>query len=247
MKKTLFSLLLALSVLGCANGDKLTFEPVHLTNTDCADCPKIEIDIPKAVDETVLSDQINTALREEVISLLSFEETQEISSITDAMTSFTESFKALKSKFPDEAVDWEASVESTVSYEDAQMLTLEFKAYSFTGGAHGYGFTSFLNFDKLKGTELENRVLFEDWEGFLDYAEAKFRQQEEIPQEKNINATGFMFEGDAFHLPESIGYTPKGLILRYHPYEIASYADGPITLLLPYAEVNMYLKRKVKL
>ncbi|WP_190810144.1 DUF3298 and DUF4163 domain-containing protein [Flagellimonas sp. S3867] len=247
MRKVIYLLLLFLPILGCENGDKLTFEPIHLTNEVCEGCPKIEIAIPKALDETIISNKINTALEEEIILLLSFDEEQEITSINDAIISFTKSFKELKSKFPDETVGWEASVESDISYEDNDMLTLEFNAYTFTGGAHGYGSTSFLNFDKRKAVELENWELFDDLEGFLKFAEIKFRIQEDIPQDVNINATGFMFERDAFHLSENIGYTAKGIALIYNQYEVASYADGPINLTLPYAEVNKYLKRKIKL
>ena len=56
-----------------------------------------------------------------------------------------------------------------------------------------------------------------------------------------------MFEGDSFHLSENLGYTQEGLQLIYNQYEVASYADGPIVLTLPYNEINLYLKRKVKI
>ena len=42
-----------------------------------------------------------------------------------------------------------------------------------------------------------------------------------------------MFEEDRFSLPENLGFTPGGLELLYNPYEVASYADGPISLVLP--------------
>ncbi len=247
MKKVFCLLPIFVLLLGCENADKLTFEPLHVSNKACGECPKIEINILHALDETIVSNQINSSLEEEVISLLSFDEEQEINTMENAIDSFTNSFKELKSRFPDETVGWEANVESEISYEDRDMLTLEFKAYSFTGGAHGYSSTSYLNFDKRKGSELDTWELFDDLEGFLRFTETKFRIQEDIPQDDNINATGFMFEGDIFHLPENIGYSEKGIVLIYNQYEIASYADGPIVLTLPYAEVNKYLKRKVKL
>ena len=144
-------------------------------------------------------------------------------------------------------IPWEATIDGEVVYEDENIITLMLNSYSFTGGAHGYASTSFLNFDKRQGTELENWELFDDLEGFEDFAETKFRIQEKIPQNKNINSTGFMFEGDSFHLSENLGYTQEGLQLIYNQYEVASYADGPIVLTLPYNEINLYLKRKVKI
>ena len=131
-------------------------------------------------------------------------------------------------------------------YEDENLVTLKLNSYSFTGGAHGYGSTTYLNFDKKSGKELENAQLFDDFEGFIEFAETQFRKQEEIPQDQNINTTGFMFEGDNFHLSNNMGYTSEGLQLIYNQYEVASYADGPISLVLPYSEINPFLKHKVK-
>ena len=246
MKKPIVALLFILSLLGCENDAKLTFGTFEQSNSSCTDCPKVEISIPEALDEISISNVINRSLQEEVIALLSFDEEMEVDSIGDAVASFSSSYKELKEKFQDE-VPWEAKITGDVVYEDLNVLTLVINAYVFTGGAHGYSSTSFLNFDKIKGVELENWELFEDKEGFTHFAETKFRIQEKIPQDDNINVTGFMFDGDAFHLAENIGYTPDGLQLIYNQYEVASYADGPIILTIPFAEINKYLKRGIQL
>ncbi len=246
MKKILLPMLFLWLAIGCQSETKLTFEPLELQGEECGECPNIEINVPNALDESPVAMAINRALKEEVISILSFSEGQDIDNVDKAIASFSNSYKELKSKFPDE-VGWEAEINGEVVYEDANIVTVMVNSYSFTGGAHGYASTSFLNFDKRRGAELENRELFDDMEGFEKLAEAKFRIQEEIPEGKNINATGFMFEGDTFHLSQNIGYTKEGIQLIYNQYEVASYADGPIVLTLPYEEVNVYLKRKVKL
>ncbi|WP_435623813.1 DUF3298 and DUF4163 domain-containing protein [Flagellimonas sp.] len=246
MKKPIGILLFILSLLGCENDTKLTFGTFELSNRLCEACPKIEIKLPEALDDATISETVNTTLREEVIALLTFEEETEVGSVEAAVESFTTGFTDLKKKFQDE-VPWEAKINGDVVYEDDTMLTLVVNAYIFTGGAHGYNSTSFLNFDKIKATELENWELFEDEEGFTHYAESKFRIQEKIPQDENINITGFMFDGDAFHLAENVGYTPDGIQLVYNQYEVASYADGPIVLTIPFSEANKYLKRGIQL
>lgn len=245
MKKYLGALLFLCVLVGCETEHKLTFEPLELQGESCQNCPEITINIPHALDDTGVATAINRSLREEVIALLSFSENEDVGDIDQAMASFTDSYKELKTKFPDE-IGWEAIINGEIIYEDAHLVTIVVNSYTFTGGAHGYGSTSYLNFDKRKGTELENWELFDDPEGFEKFAETKFRIQEDIPQDSNINATGFMFEGDTFHLPYNVGYTLDGVQLIYNQYEVASYADGPIILTLPYSEVNQYLKRKVK-
>lgn len=246
MKKPLVLLLLILFAIGCKNEAKLTFKPLEIQGDGCDQCPEVAIELPKALDNTATARAINIALTEEVIELLSFDEESDITTIPEAVQSFTRSYQELIKKFPDETANWEATLNGEVIYEDAGMLSLVLNAYSFTGGAHGYGSTTFLNFDKQKGTELDNGDLFKDREGFEALAESKFRAQEKIPDHQNINSTGFMFERDAFHLAETIGYTPDGIQMVYNQYEIASYADGPIVLTLPYDEANPYLNQKVK-
>lgn len=245
MKKIIGVLFAFILVLSCESESKLTYDTLQLKGENCGSCPSIIINVPEMLDESSVAKSINRALHEEIISILSFSEDENIDNVDKAIASFTESYKELKAKFPEETL-WEAKIDGQVVYEDVNLITIKLDAYSFTGGAHGYASTSYLNFDKGQSAELENWELFSDEAGFTKFAETKFRIQEKIPQDKNINATGFMFEGDVFHLAHNIGYTPEGIQMIYNQYEVASYADGPIVLTLPYNEINLYLKRKVK-
>jgi hypothetical protein len=147
---------------------------------------------------------------------------------------------------PNLSADWEAEMEAQVNFTNRNLICIRLETYMYTGGAHGLGTVAFLNFDKITGEPLGNWEFFDDMEGFERLAEKKFRIQEHIPPNGNINTTGFMFEDDRFHLPENIGLTKKGLLLLYNPYEIASYADGSISLTIPWNEAQTYLIRKLK-
>lgn len=233
-------------LVSCKNQDKLTFEPFILHGDACVDCPEVSVSYPKALENTKLASTINTALEEETISILNFDEDITASTPEEAIRSFKNGYLELKRLYSDETIGWEAKIEGKVIYEDNALLTVELDSYIFTGGAHGYSSKQFLNFDKTKGKELENRQLFINQDEFERFAEIKFREQEKIPMDKSINHTGFMFEKDSFHLPENIGFTEKGIQLRYNPYEVASYADGPLELTLPYDEVKKFLARRGK-
>jgi hypothetical protein len=247
MKSPIRHLLLLLLLLGCQKEDKLTFDTVVFEETPCTDCPDVQIDLPHALDQSKLAKTINTALTEEVISLLLFDEGEaSVTTIPEAMDSFKEGYLDLKGLFAEEATQWEARINGEMLYEDANHLTIQLTSYIFTGGAHGYTAQRFLNFDKKKGTELENRQLFKDGDGFQEFAERKFREQEHIPLGQSINQTGLMFEEDSFYLPENIGFTKDGLQLLYNPYEVGSYADGPIVLTLPYQEVGPFLSAQLQ-
>ena len=66
----------------------------------------------------------------------------------------------------------------------------------------------------------------------------------EIPADSSINATGFWFEDDTFYLPETIGFQDSSIIILYNPYDIASYADGTIEIIIPLEDVESHLKVK---
>lgn len=237
----LFLPCLFLMVLGCGPETALTFAPMAIKESACAACAKVDITVPNALGETQMAKTVNTAIREEIISVLHFDDDLAVADMESAIASFTNGYEDLKERFMEEAMPWEATIAGSVSYEDAQILTIKLDSYLFTGGAHGYGEVRYLNFDKVTASELDNEALFTDMDGFTKLAEKTFRTQEEIPADAPINSTGFMFETEAFHLPESIGYTPMGIELFYAPYEIASYADGPIVVTLPFADCRSYL------
>ncbi len=241
MKNLVSLLLLSILISSCADDEKLTFETETLSNSKCKGCAVIEIEIPRPLQKKKITNSISTALNEEIIALLSFEEGKSTGSISDAINSFESGYTDLRQKFPEESIPWEARINGEVIYENDRLVTIGLNSYIFTGGAHGYGSTHFLNFSKKNGEELRRNEIFRNREEFEEFAEMKFRVQESIPQEDPINSTGFMFDADDFYLPENIGFTEEGIKLLYNPYEVASYADGVIELTLPYTEIEEYL------
>lgn len=247
MKIRVICMLFLFLNFGCKNEGKLTFEPISFTHENCTDCPLVSISIPKALGTSKIDNTVNTAISNEIISLLNFDDEADAPNIQSAVSSFQIEYEAIKERFAKESMQWEAKINGEVAFEDRNILTVRLNSYLFTGGAHGYSTTRFLNFNKRKGVQLENEELFKNKEKFEGLAETKFRSQEKIPAKKPINSTGFMFETEAFYLPENIGYTKDGLQLFYEQYEVASYADGPIVLTLPYKEIKNHLAIKLKL
>lgn len=243
MKTYIAYTFLFLILMGCQKERKLTFAPLTLDETRCSECPEVAIHIPNAIENSKAAKTINTALKEEIIEILNYDDETEALSIKEAVKSFSDGYWELKKLYPEEATAWEARIEGKITFEDANLLTIELNAYLFTGGAHGYSSRRFLNFDKQKGRELQNWQLFKNREDFQAFAEKKFRNQEAIPSEEPINSTGFMFERDSFYLPENIGFTQEGVKLLYNPYEVASYADGAIVLTLPFSDVKPFLAK----
>ncbi len=244
MKQFLRTLVLSIVLLGCEEDASLTFVAQEFPANGCETCPKVEVIIPEAFGKDSVALAINDELKAFAIATLNPLEEQEQASIEDAIQEFNQEYAKLKEDY-EEAVPWELTLDGTVSYQSETLVSIRMDSYSFTGGAHGYGATSFLNFNPQTGDLMESQDFISDYNGFTRFCEARFRSQENIPGGENINSTGYFFEGDRFHLPESIGFTATGMILVYNAYEIASYADGQKILEFTFKEVQPFLKNNM--
>ncbi|NNG11590.1 MAG: hypothetical protein HKM92_15590, partial [Arenibacter sp.] len=90
MKSTLACcIILTLLLWNCKSKEELlTFEPTEYVAESCENCPSIVIKIPKVLDKKAIGNTVNNAIREEVISLLIYDDETEAASIEEAMNSF---------------------------------------------------------------------------------------------------------------------------------------------------------------
>jgi len=247
----IFRLLLLLIILsGCSNEPTLVFATEEFTEAQLEickteTCSSVSLDYLKASGDPFLSEEINNAITSYIISglFLGDDAIPTAKNIEEAAKDF---ILAYRDHQPDIPADldfggYEAEITVRKSYRSEQMISLEAISYLFTGGAHGYGSTSYLNFDSATGALIENANLFANYSGFEAFAEIKFKEAHGIPENDNINASGFWFENNRFYLPESIGFDENNLIIIYNSYEIASYAAGPIFLEIPLTEVASFL------
>ncbi len=124
MKTPIRFFLSFLFLLACNKEHKLAFEPLIISDNDCSACPNISIEIPKALEQTKLTKTINTALEEELLSLLVFDDELEASSVSEAIQSFKNGYEELKKLYPDETTGWEAEISGTVTFEDKKRMTI---------------------------------------------------------------------------------------------------------------------------
>lgn len=244
MNHKFFLFLFLVVLIGCNNKKEISFEALHISTEKEINKPLVIVNVPKAIKDTKVAAAINQVIKDKIIALLIFDDDIAVDNIDDAISSLNEEFLSVKEKIPGDATRWEVTINGEVVYETDKIITIDLETYEFTGGAHGYESSILLNFDVVKGELIPNEELFASKEAFYNLAETKFRTQEKIPAEGPINDTGFMFEEEVFMLPINIGYTKDGLRLLYNTYEVGSYADGQIEVLLPYAEVNQMLAIK---
>jgi hypothetical protein len=213
------------------------------TSLLCKDnCPYIIVRIPVAKDVPIVADSINKKVFSVLKEIVYFgEKPYSSTDYKGLVSSFINSYEKLQKDFPKDSFGWEAKINGEVKYMSENIINIEIKHYTYTGGAHGYQGRRSLLFDPNTGKTILHHQLFKDVNAFRAFAEKKFRNKYKIPQNGSINATGLLFENDSFHLPQNLFYTDKGLLLFYNPYEAASYADGTKELLLSYKEISDYL------
>lgn len=210
-------------------------------NCDTAeyDCSVINLEVVKARGAGKTSEEINEALEKHLILLLSSEENDTISSLEGLTENFIEDYKKAAEEFSEEP-PWEAYITEKISLETPSLLSIKINTEIFSGGAHGYKSINFINFDPRTGKKYSSEELFEP--GFTDFVEKKFRKEQGIPEDENINSSGFWFEDDTFSLSQNIGFTEDAVILVYNSYEIAPYAAGDFHMEIPMEEALPFLQ-----
>lgn len=233
----------------CSFNSPLKFEKVfyskeHFENCQSSNCPNIQIQSLKASGADQKSKIVNKHIEEALSAIIAFQEDEleNISNLKDAVQFFIDDFKKLETDFGNNYITYDLDIYMNVSYQSPKFICIELNYYIFTGGAHGFNSTQFLNFDAMSGRLLSEKELFNHLGSLLEICEANFRLAFLIPEDRSINATGFWFERERFHFPESIGFTKTEMILHYNQYEIASYAEGPIILSIPIEEIAQYLE-----
>tara|TARA_R100001369_G_C3314205_1_gene167818 strand:+ start:841 stop:1602 length:762 start_codon:yes stop_codon:yes gene_type:complete len=250
--KLLVLFICIVSIIGCKKEQSLSFSSENfsekeLPNCKTVICPEITINYFTVSGEESVSTAINAELKKFIVSSLQIgEKPVETNSIDKASSNFIKTYRKHSAEFPDMAAAYFAEINVRKSLNTPEILSVELQQYKFTGGAHGYGSTTFANFDPKTGELLQQKDLFNDVEGFKHFAETAFRKQHNISEEESINSTGFWFENDTFYLPETVGFTKDDIIIIYNQYNIASYADGPIELKLPIEKAKEFLAFSVE-
>lgn len=222
-----------------------SFSQEDLPSCASRDCPKIAIDYVSYTPHTLRETRLNTAVNSFIATSLYLEDPSKpplALTIEEAAKGFVASYWRDHAEFPD--LDAEYFIESSVqeTHRDTRLLTLEFKQYKYTGGAHGHQDVSYVNFNIKTGERLPSQVLFKEYNALRNHAEIAFRKKFNISPQSSINEHYFWFNDNTFTMPNSLGFSQDSLVLHYNQHEIASYIDTPIVLKISISEVEEFLK-----
>lgn len=232
---TLVSLLLIIS--SCTEEFKpTTFKIASIDKTYDAD---ISVTYENATGTSELSKRINFKIEEAIIETLSIPDKK--TNLEAVLDDFNSEFVNFKKDYPEDTEPvWELTIETELSYQSQDIITIAISTYEFKGGAHGNDKIKFLNLDAKTGSVLKQDDIVDNSETFKDLAETYFLKNLEVRGE-NLKIEDYFF-GEPFHLPENIGFSADGLVLLYNVYEVASYAQGYTEFAIPFEDAQNYLK-----
>lgn len=135
---------------------------------------------------------------------------------------------------------------STIGFESANLITVTYADYSYTGGAHGIYSTVYYNIDKRNGELITEEQLF-----IPDYKDKLAQLIQDEIERRNVS----LIEEDMIGLYVSLEdvkpnknfyFTDQGLVYAYNIYEITPYVQGIVEVVIPYDKVmplidNQYL------
>jgi hypothetical protein len=140
-----------------------------------------------------------------------------------------------------------APCELAGSFKDFELvgniLSIPMEYYTYTQGAHGISITAFLNYDISTGKEIVIKDIFLEDPNYLqlisDYAKNELMVKL-VDGENPMSDASWVKDGikpvqDNYE--GNIGFSQEGIVVVYQPYQVAAYAAGPQTVLVPYDAV----------
>lgn len=237
--KKLFPFIIILVLLSACKDEAqpLEFETHYI---DTAYEANITAAYDTAKTDNAQSAAINKNIEDAILQTVNSSENA--TSLEALLKNFNADYLKFKSEYPEVSEPiWELNIETELTYQSPEVITLAISTYEFKGGAHGNDQITLLNIDPKTGKNLAIDAIINDQKGFTDLAKSEFIAAIE-KNDDNTSIENYFF-GKPFQLPKNIGFSDEGLILIYNVYEVASYDLGYTEFMISFEKAEPFLKR----
>jgi hypothetical protein len=157
---------------------------------------------------------------------------------------FIKDFEDFKTEIPDAFGGWHYTAKANVEVLVDSLLSLSVNDEYYTGGAHGGSGVYFININPKTGQEftLENLLKPNYNEALTSIGNKIFRETRQLADTASLSDHYFEFPENKFELNKNYGFKKEGIVFFYNSYEIAPYAAGPTEVLIPYSELEEWMK-----
>lgn len=143
-------------------------------------------------------------------------------------------------------LNWYEEVYTGIVHQTRSILCTFQSTDGFYGGAHPMGGSDYRVFKLPEAIPVEQWTSFfndADTMAILKLAEESFRKEKGLSPTIKLEESGYWFNNNQFHLTDNFGLDAEGIFFLFNRYEVASYAEGPIYISIPYARIKKYLKK----
>lgn len=136
---------------------------------------------------------------------------------------------------------WSQEIKYSIEFYSKKLLSLTGETYTYTGGAHGN--TSYISQNYSLTGENIKLVNLSD----LFIADSNFINILSIYLIKELKEQGasLIENGEITEFNEkdlhAFAISPRGLLFAFSPYSVASYAEGPFFVTVPYSEIRQII------
>lgn len=157
-----------------------------------------------------------------------------------------EEYNKFHAEFPDSEITYFIRRTADLLLNNASVVSIEVTEEEFRGGAHPEARRTYVNLNPATGQDLTLKDLVRDGSltKLTEVAEKRFRGERQIPEGKKLSESGFTFADDKFALSKTWGISSRGLVFHYNAYEIAPYATGPTTVMLPWSDIKDLIRKE---
>ena len=142
-------------------------------------------------------------------------------------------------KYLPDGINSYLEVSYNVEWATNDVVSIKFLESFFNGGIHPSYATSVLNFDLKSGKEIKLADLFQPNSNYLkmisDYSIADLKTRLTDLSDDDWIATGAEAKEENY---KSWNLTKKGLMITFDPYQVAAYAAGTQTVIIPYSKLK---------
>jgi len=132
--------------------------------------------------------------------------------------------------------------QESVVYINQNVISFQYFAWEYTGGAHGNGDNYYVNYDRNSGELITWKTLFKNNKKFKNYLQKRVKNE--------LLVQGFIskeYEAKVIASFENVGYFSirhNGLYIEYDSYELAPYSSGYPSLLVSKKVLKKYMSKK---
>lgn len=167
--------------------------------------------------------------------------------VMDSLAEFKKTMTAQTAedlKYLPKGVNNYIDVSYNVELANDKIISLQFGQSEYAGGAHPNYSTSTLNYDLQNARELKLDDLFKPKSNYLkiisDYSISELKNMTGEMSDDDWIKEGAGAKAENF---ESWNLTKKGLMFNFDPYQVAAYAAGNFTVIIPYIKLKPILSQ----